>query len=240
MILLILLQGCQEEEVVPGNDLMTNTVNEEEIGGLNRHGSRRGIISRSRVYEMGTHRQIRNAYSRIIRKERGVMGEFRSPDLNPSEVYTLWMVIFENPELCSDGRCGSDDIVDSDGKLMVNPDGSIGTPGVNVSSLWVTGTVSDRAGRASFRIRAEKNQAPGEILYGPGLTDPIDSEIHFIARTHGERLRDCINEQLSTFTGGCDVNQCQNQQFAIHRPGRRRWLNNRRMKDLPGKKLIKH
>lgn len=222
LMALILLQGCQNEEVVPSNDLTTNIVNEEEIGGSNHHRRRNGIISRSRVYEMGTNAPIRNGYSRIIRKERGVMGEFRSPGLNPSEVYTLWMVVFENPEFCSDGNCGSDDIVDGNGKLMVNPDGSIGTPGVNVSSLWVTGTISDRAGRAAFRIRVEKNQAPGEILYGPGLTDPIGSEIHFIARTHGERLRDRINEQLSTFAGGCDINECQNQQFAIHLPGRRR------------------
>ncbi len=222
LILLILLQGCQDEEIVPGNDSMINIVNEEEIGHLNHDRRRRGIVSRSRVYEMGTDAQIRNAYSRIIRKERGVMGEFRSPGLNPSEVYTLWMIIFENPELCSDGQCGSDDIVDSNGKLMVNPDGSIGTPGVNVSSLWVDGTISDPIGRAAFRIRVEKNQAPGEVLYGPGLTDPIGSEIHFVARTHGERLPGRINEQLSTLAGGCDVNQCQNQQYAIHLPGRRR------------------
>ncbi|MDN5214638.1 hypothetical protein QQ020_21340 [Fulvivirgaceae bacterium BMA12] len=222
LILLILLQACQEEEVVPSNDSMTNIVNEEEIGHLNHDRRRRGIVSRSRVYEMGTDAQIRNAYSRIIRKERGVMGEFRSPALNPSEVYTLWMIIFENPELCSDGQCGSDDIVDSDGKLMVNPDGSIGTPGVNVSSIWADGTISDPIGRVIFRIRVEKNQAPGEVLYGPGLTDPIGSEIHFVARTHGERLRDRINEQISTFAGGCDVNECQNQQYAIHLPGGRR------------------
>jgi hypothetical protein len=37
-------------------------------------------------------------------------------------------------------------------------------------------------------------------------------------RTHGPPIPGQVNEQMSTFNGGCDINACEDQQCAVHQP----------------------
>lgn len=213
----ILLSSCKKSDSEPYHPPSITSFNGSGVGAMaNADGSGGDLESWARVYETGTDILIPDAYSHLIRTDNGIFGKFHSPAMNPKEVYTLWMVVFENPEYCSDGNCGSDDISDKNGQRIVNPDGSIGTPGVNVSAMWISGTISDKYGNGTIRINVEEGQSPGEVLYGPGLTDASGSEIHFIIRTHGAVLEDQIEAQLSTLKGGCNINACANQQYSIH------------------------
>ncbi len=218
IVTLIFLCGCKKSETEPYYPPSITTVDGDQLRSAKTNIDRKIDEEQVQVFEFATGELVDGAFSRLIRTSKGIYGGFYSDELNPKEVYTLWVIIFENPEFCSDGNCGSDDITDANGKLIRNPDGSVGTPGVNVSGLWVSGTISDKNGNANLRINVEKGQAPGEILYGPGLTDPFGSEIHFIARTHGEVIPSLIDLQLATLRGGCETNACANQQFAIHLP----------------------
>ena len=53
-------------------------------------------------------------------------------------------------------------------------------------------------------------------MFGSGLLEAQGAEVHLILRTHGLPIPGWVDEQISTFEGGCEVNVCANQQFAIH------------------------
>ncbi len=217
LLSILIFSGCKNGDPEPYHPPSLNTIASSKLA-FSENKKRDYNDAQEAIFDLSTGDQISGAYSKLIRTNNGIFGEFTTTDLAPKEVYTLWLIIFQNPEFCSDGDCGSDDITDANGQLIVNPDGTFGTPGVIVSSLWVSGTISDKNGNASLRINVEKDHAPGELLYGPGLVDPFGSEVHFIARTHGEVIPTMVDFQLSTLSGGCEVNACANQQFAIHLP----------------------
>lgn len=175
-------------------------------------------MGNSDVYDLETGELIPRAFSKLKRHDNGVAATIHTSLLEAKGVYTVWLVIFENPELCSDNMCGEDDIFGPGGVLLVNDDGTFGTPGVIVTVMWGTGKIASGAGICTFNIRAETNNPPGEVLFGPGLVDVLGSEIHFVVRNHGQTIPGSLEEQLTTFAGGCDVNGCSDEQFSIHKP----------------------
>jgi hypothetical protein len=49
----------------------------------------------------------------------------------------------------------------------------------------------------------------------------MKSEIHLVLRSHGPAMVDnpqVLQEQLSSFNGGCPPNTCGNLQASIHQP----------------------
>lgn len=106
----------------------------------------------------------------------------------PAGAYTNWWVIFNNPDACGESCDGSD---------FPNPD-------VGASVLWATGGVVTDTGVGHFRAHLEENNAPGEVLFGPGLMDAAGAEIHIIVRYHGPAgAGDVLIAQTTTFGGGC-------------------------------------
>ena len=51
-----------------------------------------------------------------------------------------------------------------------------------------------------------------------GLTDPMGGEVHAVLRLKGPIIPARLEEQLSSFEGGCDVSECVNVQGAAHLP----------------------
>ncbi|WP_373495000.1 hypothetical protein [Aquiflexum sp.] len=174
-------------------------------------------MDNSGVFDFETGQPIPQAFSKLRRHDNGIAATIHTSLLEAKAVYTVWVVIFENPELCSDNMCGEDDIFNSEG-LIVNGDGSFGTPGVNVTVMWGTGKIASAAGIGTFNLWAEVNNSPGEVLFGPGLMDAMGSEIHFVIRNHGQAIPGLLQEQLTSFEGGCEVNGCTDEQFSIHKP----------------------
>lgn len=59
-------------------------------------------------------------------------------------------------------------------------------------------------------------------MFGRGLTNPTQAEIHAVVRTHGPVIPGMVDEQIHTFNGGCDPGQpnegqCQDLQFTAFR-----------------------
>ena len=70
----------------------------------------------------------------------------------------------------------------------------------------------------SFNAQLGENQLPtgeDQVLFGEGLTDSFEAEIHLIARTHGEVIPGVVQQQITTFNGGCPPNDCLDVQFAV-------------------------
>lgn len=150
---------------------------------------RRVIVDRATVVEIGNEDNV-TGRSVVVRTQRGVLALLRTSDLVAGDAYTVWAVIFNNPDAC-DGPCDASD--------LANPD-------VAGFSTLGTGKVADREG-TMFYMR---------IPSGEQLMDPRGAEIHFVVRTHGPAIPDLVEEQISTLNGGCPPNTCSNVLMAKH------------------------
>ncbi len=158
------------------------------------------VLQRSDVFSFENNLPIENATATLDRREDNVEFNFNTT-LEPG-AYTVWGVIFNNPEFCVDG-CGADDV---------------GILEVNASSFWATGAIVEDDNVGIFNAQLGENQVPtgeGQVLFGEGLTDSFDAEIHLVARTHGDVLPGQVEQQITTFNGGCPPNECLNVQFAV-------------------------
>lgn len=162
--------------------------------------------------------------SDLVRTNDGISMNIDTTDL-PVGAYSVWWVIFNNPSACSDGECGENDVLPPPGNAEAE-----------VSVLWTgMGTIvgPDRMGHFSASLGVGLDAAPGQVLFGEGLTNSMGAEIHLIVRYHGPAMWDdatALVEQLSTFQGSCtpdsslgigtDPNAfgCFDAQAAIHMP----------------------
>ena len=142
---------------------------------------------------------VEGAMSTLERTADGIMLEIETVDLTPGEAYTLWWVIFNKPEACSDGQC-------------MGPD--LSAPATVSMVGYAAGAIADEDGRVNFTVNLTAGDTAGAldnssgfpfelIEPAPGLLDPLTAEVHGVIRTHGMALED-PNVQLSTFSGDCN------------------------------------
>lgn len=158
------------------------------------------VLQKSNVFSFDNSLAVDDATATLERREDSV--EFNFNTTLDSGAYTVWWVIFNNPEFCVDA-C---DV------------GDLGISEVNASSFWATGEIVGDDNGGIFNAQLRENQLPlgeDQVLFGNGLTDSFDAEIHLVARTHGDLIPDLVEQQITTFNGGCPPNDCQNVQFAV-------------------------
>ncbi|MDJ0570949.1 MAG: hypothetical protein QNJ53_18140 [Pleurocapsa sp. MO_192.B19] len=157
-------------------------------------------LQTSQVSALDTRLPIHDAFAVLERSEDGV--ELTLDTELPPGAYTVWWVVFNNPEFCVDG-CGSDDLERS---------------AVNASSLWATGEVVGDEGSVTFSAELLEGELPtglDQVTLGNGLVDSFSAEIHPIIRSHGSVIPGLEEEQTTTFNGGCPPNECENIQFSV-------------------------
>lgn len=155
-----------------------------------------------------------------MRTRDGVSMNIDTTDL-PVGAYTIWFVIFNDPSQCTDGECGENDVLPVPGNTAAG-----------VSPVWATGGIvgPDRMGHFSANLGLGEEGAPGDILWGPGLTDPMGAEIHLIVRYHGPTYWAdplMMAQQIMTVGGRCTPAtlgtdeggfECYEPQATIHMP----------------------
>lgn len=169
--------------------------------------------------------------SRLLRTDGGISINIVTTDLRNAHAYTVWWIVFNHPEECADypGPCGPADLSNSD---------------VNATVQWGTGDVAGESGAVSFIAHLNEGETtPGGPVFdlpgdGDGLEDADEAEVHVIVRSHGPVVPVVLNEQITSFFGGCDVDvadelpegveneprvpvdvgECGDVQFAVHRP----------------------
>ena len=128
------------------------------------------------------------------------------PATAQTDSVTLWGVFFNNPGACSDGVCGEDDI-------FVDP-----VP-PRTAVVFLSGQRVPANGVASFGGGFGEGSTLGALpLPVTTLEDAQHAEIHLVVRTHGDFLPGIADDQITSFGGGCDVQECGDIQFAIFRP----------------------
>ena len=134
--------------------------------------------------------------SDLVRSVDGISINIDTSDL-PVGAYTTWWIIFNDPSGCSDGACGENDVLPPPG-----------TTAAKVSVLWATGGIvgPDRMGHFSASLGVGADAAPGQLLFGDGLTNPMGAEVHMAVRYHGPVRWDdptLFHDQLYSVAGFC-------------------------------------
>lgn len=171
---------------------------------------------------------VEGSESTLTRMEHGLYMTFQTNGLEPGYAYTIWWIIFNRPENCSDGECGLEDsfMIDEFGQTMTNEDGSpqanlLAREATEFSVLRGTGMVVDEDGTGEFRAHLPVGDV-SEAGFGPGLLDSIRAEIHLVVRSHGPATAGILFDQVNTPWGGCPdswpKDPCADLQFAVHRP----------------------
>jgi len=173
---------------------------------------------------------VENAKAELTRMDQGIYMNVKTNDLSPGHVVTMWYVVFNNPELCSDGECGENDVfnLNADGSFILNDDGS---PPMNkeawdatkLSLLRADGLIVSSDGTAEFRGHLPVGDVT-EAIAGPGLLDANKAEVHAVLRDHMEPTPDLLNAMLNSMNAGCgDVfpnDPCVDPQFAVFKPAK--------------------
>lgn len=177
--------------------------------------------------------EVEGAQTRLLRTSDAIRTRTHTAGLPQHHVTTLWWVIFNNPEHCEHGEggaeCGAADLFDGPG----------GPTGVEPSCLFGGGSIVDGNGQARFHNRlgvgetrdscidffvAAVNELEGQ---DHGLTNPEGAEVHLVVRSHGPMLPGQVQNQRSSFAGGCQEflgagegpelvpGQCSDLQFAV-------------------------
>lgn len=169
----------------------------------------------SQVHLFSDGSTVPNSISTLTTSRNGATMTIRTSDLPVNTANTVWWVIFNHPDKCtntaSSFRCGISDLTNSD---------------VHPSLLFATGNIVGRSGIGSFTAHINPFDKTG-ALFGPGLINPQGADIHLVVHNHGALIPGMVNEQIHTFGGGCNNNTdfpgagtpgpniCQDLQFAV-------------------------
>ena len=147
----------------------------------------------------------------LLRTDNSVELRAMMSGLDTNAVYTLWWIIFNNPEECTTGTapalCGGGDLdPDRDGE-GVNPVDR----GVRNAAAFITGM----DGTGNVRASLQEGASPtGPAMAGFGqLNDSVGAEIHIVVQTHGAPLVGSVATQMTI--PGAECNTVCADQFGI-------------------------
>lgn len=164
----------------------------------------------SDAYMFGTNVAAPGAGT-LLRSNNSLDLRVQMSGLDTNTAYTVWWIIFNNPEECTTGAapalCGAGDLdPDRDGP-GVNPVDR----GVRNAAAFLTGA----DGTANIVGKLYEGPAPtGPAAAGFGqLNDSVGAEIHIVMQTHGAPLEGSVATQMTIPGGACNPD-CGDQ-FAI-------------------------
>lgn len=133
--------------------------------------------------------EVENTKASLISGQDGVHISLHTKDLIPGNVYTYWLVAFNEP-----GKCEAD--------VCTGKDALIRTETVESDAGYVGGSIVGDDG--SLRMTAY--QPVGELrgsFFGRGILETSDLELHLILQDHGPAIDGRELEMLTTYRGGC-------------------------------------
>jgi hypothetical protein len=168
-------------------------------------------------------------WSKVVRTDDEVRMRFWSSEIGEGAAVTIWWIVFNNPEACSDA-CGEDDsFIDGNPALGFN---EAGIEAADIVAGYSTGAVANKNGRAFFQDTLGAGEIGDELIAGeaPLIEDSRRAEIHLVARTHGPAIKGMVDEQIGSYGVGCEVfllpasdtgnevGVCSDIQFSVHLP----------------------
>ncbi len=162
---------------------------------------------------------VPGAYSILDRDCDGISINIHTTTLRPADEYTVWWVVFNNPDQCANPfHCAGTDL---------------SNPAVQGSVLYASGRTANWRGVANFQADLQVGDVSGcqpEVIGFPcnPLLNPLEAEVHVVVRNHGPPIAGYVCEQTSSFAGGCEGdpeppflhggNPCFDSQASAHSP----------------------
>jgi hypothetical protein len=183
------------------------------------------LISTSNAYgfpgEAWAGQPVAGATSSYSAFAEGVSATFDTTGLVPGHVVTMWWIVFNNPEMCTNGeggfRCGEPDLI-----IMGGDEAIEGTV------LHAGGQIIGPDGAGHFGSYLAVGDTDGVMIEGPGLTNPLGADVHLVLRDHGPVQDGLFVDALTSYGGGCTEAPegtgtlgdyaCTQPQFAVHEP----------------------
>jgi hypothetical protein len=166
-------------------------------------------------FEDGNHDQgelVPGASSTLLRTPAGITMSFKTSQLEEGHAYTIWWVVFNDPDECMGGGCGPDDV-----GAVIFGEGNPNPAGIGI--LYAAGHVVGDSGTATFSGHLRPGDTSGCVNEGPpqsadsvgvdlalvcmALDDPYTAEVHLVLHDHGPIVPGQVASQISTFEGGC-------------------------------------
>ncbi len=132
--------------------------------------------------------------SHLVRTDSGISATLSTSELPAGYAVTTWWAVFNNPEACV-GECDDPDFFDPEVKDEVQ--GSFG---------YLAGHVIGGSGKGNFGGHLAVGDASQAVM-GPGLLDARKAVIQIAVHTHGEKIPGLVESQISTFLGGCRIDE---------------------------------
>ncbi len=144
--------------------------------------------------------------SMLARTPDGIFMNYHTAGLVTGTVATFWIAVFNTPAGCAvPNACTPADL---------------NNPNAHGAGIYAGGRIIGADGSATFGGFRAVGDTSGIFLgvFAGGLVSPMTADIHLVVRTHGAASSDpaVLNQQLTTFNGGCPPNACANIQQSLH------------------------
>lgn len=171
-------------------------------------------ISRSPViwfqapgHELGE--PVPHAFSTLLRRETSVSAELHTSQLTPGYTYTLWWVVFNNPDACEANTSGEPGVPPCGLPDVAAALGGHGNP-AEIGILFAGGGVVGPTGRVNIGTILDVDSTIGcqtanlfAALCTP-LTNPMGAQVDLVLHDHGPPVPGLVDEQTGSFEGGCN------------------------------------
>ena len=180
---------------------VTHTIGQSIRGNTNNNP----IITIQPVLALSNWSPVPTAGTMLARKSDGIFMTLNTAGLVPGTVATAWLGIFNTPAACATNPCTPAD--------MANP-------ATHGSTVYAGGKIIGADGTATFGGFRAVGDTTGIFEGNPlGLILPLTAQIDLVVRTHGAAILNdpnALNQQLTTFNGGCPPNPCSSIQISVN------------------------
>lgn len=159
----------------------------------------------------------------LTRTATEVRGRLSALDLDKKAAYSVWWVVFNDPENClTQFQCGESDIFSAPGVLNAAQ-----IVAARISVFYADGFVTGTDGTGNVTAHLDSGSLPTGTFVNFGWSEPVGpgpdpnsglvadnglhAEMHLVVRTHGKAVAGSVGEQTSTFTALCDIQDCADQ-----------------------------
>ena len=133
--------------------------------------------------------EVAGSSATLTTTENGASVEVNTAQLEPGNVYTIWWVVVNRPEMCATSPCTARDFLGN-------------TEAVATEATYGAGQIVDDSGNATFTAELSVGDVPNP-WFGNGFTNPLGAEIQIVVNDHGPLIPEMADNMLNTYRGGC-------------------------------------
>ena len=195
-LLILFAFSCSQDTML---DPLPADLDVSSINGVSAKASNEAKASSKQTAAIGGLDDI-SGTSTLHRNKNGITVNFKATGLNPG-AYTIWWVIWNNPQDCATpDECNDGDF----GQAVL----------VEVEVMYAAGHVVGNNGKGNFSAHLNAGDDTPESMNtafgfpsvgGLRVGNTFDAEVHIVLRTHGPTVPGLVNDQISSYAGGCDT-----------------------------------